>query len=638
MKTSGIHRRRLLLLGGIPLTLVLACSRSEPKADAHAKTPTTSVSPAATGAATPAVAPATALPAFRPGEQRVYQVRLHSSATVQGSPLTQFELTGQLLLQRVPSDEQKVALLAVVAQPHFDSKLPIDPSEFEPHAHQLTEPFCFSLGPGGKLLEHRYVDQPSSLVVGIRQLLASAFQALPLERASWLSDELDASGLYRVRYQRRDDDSYAREKLAYQPGSRNEGSLLPQVISSTGQTHFDGEGRLLRWASDEQLSGAQSGIAAIDAATSMSLQLQRDAPLPGPRLAGLAARLAQAKVYPADQPWALQPNGEQMDQARLAGRSLDELLGGLRAFLGKLDDPALTPSNDPAAQAERSAHANLFEGLVAFIRLYPARVESLTQRVLRQDALGPTLISALGSAGSNEAHSALERIVRTKSLDAQWRRSAAISLSRTPTPSAQSTAVLESLLEDPTLGTQAAYGLGTSVRRLRELGDEDGAEKLMGLLLQRLNEASDPLAQVTLLRAIANSGHEAAFPAVQPFLVAKNDQVRASALEAVRLIKLPEAERALISALGGDPVKKVRLAAVQSLAVRARTANLEAAVTRAALNDAAPHVRLAAVELLGQWLEDAPSLRAPLQQVATTDAEEQIRKRAQSLLGRRGAQ
>jgi HEAT repeat protein len=176
------------------------------------------------------------------------------------------------------------------------------------------------------------------------------------------------------------------------------------------------------------------------------------------------------------------------------------------------------------------------------------------------------------------------------------------------------------------------YGLGTSVRHLREHGDEKLAGQVLDLILARLASAKGTIQLVTALRAVANSGHEAAFAAVKPFLTANDDEVRAAAVEALQVMKLPEANTVLSDSIVHDRAVGVRLAGLRAAYVHEISPGLTQAVVTAAHADVEPHVRLSALQLLIAWLPSQPNLRAEVQRVGLEDKEQDIRHTASEAL------
>jgi hypothetical protein len=243
-------------------------------------------------------------------------------------------------------------------------------------------------------------------------------------------------------------------------------------------------------------------------------------------------------------------------------------------------------------------------------------------------------VDALGSSGSIAAHRALVAMLKRGKQEPVLLKVAAIALSRTQRPSAASIEGLSALLDAPGLATQATYGLGTTIRRLREGHQEERAAPLVKLLVERLNTTTDPVQQVTLLRAIANSGHPAAFPSVAPLLSVSNPEIRAAALEALQLMAHPEVDAILARAATEDPAQNVRAAATRAARLRRPLPALREPITRTARSDANPHVRLSALHTLTTWLSIDPTLEPVIRDIATHEREQPIRVAATNALTR----
>src|SRR5262249_11353173 len=158
------------------------------------------------------------------------------------------------------------------------------------------------------------------------------------------------------------------------------------------------------------------------------------------------------------------------------------------------------------------------------------------------------------------------------------------------------------------------------------------ASKTLDVFLGRLQGAKNNVQLVTALRAIANSGHEAASPAVAPFLQSKDDDVRAAAVEAFQIMHVPNADTVIATGLAADPAATVRLAASRAAVVRKPSPELEAAATSAARGDKDPHVRLGALRALVTWVPSRPALRSVIRDVAEHDSQELIQAEARTAL------
>jgi len=317
-------------------------------------------------------------------------------------------------------------------------------------------------------------------------------------------------------------------------------------------------------------------------------------------------------------------DSKETDALRVAGRSLDQVLTALRA-------QGAEPTGEAEKQAYQRVRADLFGALQALIRTQKPTIARLMLLIASADPLAPVLLDALSASGSADAQRTLVELLDKGKLDAQRQKMVVISLSRSQHPTPSTTAKLIRLLDDPNAQTQAMYGLGTCIRRLRSDGETAHARRLLDVILTRLKAADSGLPRVTALRALANSGDEQAFPAIQPLLASADDEVRAAAVESLQLVNLAQADTALAQALT-DPSRAVRLAATRAALVHRPAPPIRDAAIHAAVRDDNPHVRLGAVRVLATWLPAHRELASVLQKVAQSESESEIRQLAESSL------
>jgi HEAT repeat protein len=243
------------------------------------------------------------------------------------------------------------------------------------------------------------------------------------------------------------------------------------------------------------------------------------------------------------------------------------------------------------------------------------------------------LISALRDAGGPDAQAALRELVDQEGLGADTRQRLVEGLSRTPDPTPETVAKLESLSHDPELGHQAKLGVGSTTYQLR--GEHPtraraGAE----FLVQGLTVAATDAETVHFLQALGNAGHPAAIEAVTSYLTHENPELRAAALRALRRVEDPRADGIFARALLGDPDGNVRAAAATYL--KQRTPDRTIASTIAARLRAETHLaaRTQLIRLAGSWLASSSELRAALEWVAGNDRSDALRGLASQMLQR----
>ena len=549
--------------------------------------------------------------------------------------LTQFELSGTLqvtILETSPAGQ-------LFSAGGLDKKLTSPRAEldqgFQAASSELGKPFFLLLAPDGSIPATYFTEDASGLALGILQSVAASLQApRTVPKDKLVRREHDATGADEVEYTPTSELRRAlRKKLRYldAPSGATVAARLPVtphavVAASSGEVWL-GSGTLPERSDSEELIRTSAGTSEpIEVATKLSLRQLR-VERATDREVSQALELLKQAHEPANTS-SLQDSSPAMDRARIAGRSLTQVLAAIRAH-------ELVPrpeGKDAQAEYDRVGR-DAYSALEALIRMQPETAGVLAAHIRRKDSLSTLLIDALGSAGAAQGHETLGALLQEGVLDATGARVATIALSRTPWPTAASIAVLQKLLADPKQGTQALLGLGTTVRRLGEQGDDARAGQLLALVIERLNSATDDATRVTALRAIANSANARAFDKVVPFFSNERPEIRVAAVEAVRLMQHPEVDARLASAMQ-DPRVEVRLAAVEAPRRRTPTDELLTGVRAAAQSDRDAHVRLAAVKTLVEWLPAKPELRGPLAQIAKADAVEDVKQAARANLGR----
>ena len=531
-------------------------------------------------------------------------------------------------------DERRLLFFAQLEKPKFQTTLSDKQSEFDELARPLTLPFLFELGPGGAVRSARMSDHPSGLVVGIRRTLIAALQGenrTPL--ASWQAVETDPMGRYLARYERGDGNQFKKTKLSYfaitpsgDPTQTRGVTVTPAVKSASGSVTINASGEVEAVELAETVEASTDRTLPIATDSSITLRSSSSMILAKTALPPYADLFAHGTLIDAQHPW-IAPFETRSDDARIGGRTFEQVLTAVHALEG-------TP--EPTVEAEKNARQNqradLFEALEALVRRKHGTVAAMQQLIVAGDAAQITLMDALGASGSGEAQQALVDLIRGGKLDAKYQKAAAIALSRSEAPTKQGIEGLKAMLEIAGLRVQALYGLGTTVRHLREHGDEKGARRVLDFILARLAAAQSDAQKITALRAIANSGHEAALPALRPFLTSTNAQLRAAAVEALQVMNVPEAAPLIADSIAHDASPDVRQAALRAAFVHEPSALVSQSVVTAAHADAEPHVRLQALQLLIAWLPAEPRLRPDVERVASEDQQAEIRRAATDAL------
>ena len=589
-----------------------------------------------TGADAPGPGATTSGLGWRVGDRRSYTLDLTSDARVGSEPVTQFRLQARVALTALEASPARVLVHAELRDAKLGTDLAPLRAEYAALESKLAPAFLFDLGPGGAVQSYYFTDDPSGLIIGIRQSLGAAMR---VERragagASWVVEEQDATGRYEAEYKPgAQPNVLGKRKLRYLSLSgapltpvAQQVDLLPRVDQSETRIELGDDGVINAVNSEERVRSGGGAMMPLESTTRLALRAAGVERVAADKLPSPAALLQAARRYELGKPWRPSRESPKLDEARIAGRSLDDVVAAAREMRA-----APAPADKPAQEARERRRADLYVALEALIRSRPATVTTLLARIRSGDELASLFIDALGSSGAPAGQKALADLLREQKLPGDQLRFAAIALSRTPRPTEAATAGLAALLDTRGLRVQAMYGLGTAVRRLREAGDERRAKQTLDIILGRLRNAKGS-ELVTALRAIANSGHEDAFPLVEPHLKADDDEVRAAAVESLQLIKLDRADAEIARALVDDKSHRVRLAAGRAARLRQPTPALEAAVAKTARDDANPNVRLGALRVLTAWLHVQPSLRAVVEQIAEQETQQAIRAEARAAL------
>jgi len=621
--------RMLLVAGGALALMAPACNSEEAAKPRPTPAPSASVAP-------PGARSNERVPALQLGDQRTYAASLSSEARIDQSVLTQFDLKAELDVTALEVSSERVVVQAALHKAKLDTSLVALQADFKKLEPDLKTPFAFEVARGGVIRVVYFSDEPSGLVIGIRRSLAAALQApVPRSGAAWVAEEFDATGSYQAEYRPKPQlGKFEKRKLRYvsfsTEASTRDGdatSLMPLVDKSEGVVELATSGVVEAVKLFEQQHSSSGQMLPIVAATRLELSTLSVGKVAPDKLPEVGALLAKMQRYDPDRPWFPKGDSPEVDKAKIAGRTLPQILAALREL-----NRAAEPASKAAKEAHQHEQREVYVALEALIRQEPSTVPVLVGLVLRRDELAELLLDALGSSSSPKGHKALASLIRGGKLNPTQRKVAAIALSRTPRPSAESVKALRGLLSSPDLHAQALLGMGTSCRRLREAGDEQRALALLDVIIDRLQRTSDVTEQVILLRAIANAGMDQAYPVVEPLLSDKNDELRAAAVESLQLMERKEAERALVRSLTTDQTAEVRLAVTRAARLRKPSPTLEHSMVQTAHGDNNPHVRLGALRALVKWLRVRPELKAAIVEIAQRDKEETIQVEAKAAL------
>jgi hypothetical protein len=564
------------------------------------------------------------------GTRYVYALDADSDVSIDGSGrFMQFHVRGDLNVDVRERDENGATLELRMPAPQIASDMPGRAAAFEAVAPHLKGPYVVHLDARGRADQAWVPDKAHSLAVGILRSLVAAVQISgtadkDVDPAQWDAEEFDNTGRYSASYAHSASGALQKHKTKYlalltTPSAGDAFKLAPnaEIKASHVDYRFDSAGALAALDANEQVRIATSASPAVSNTLALKLSLRKREPLP----ASAADPHAGLQALPADRAYLVDAQAGAV-AARIGGLSLDDVLSQLRA----LGPPK--PNDDTGM----SSRARLFAALRGLFSQSHAQVDAALRAADTDAALSDTVARALATSGDAYAQSKLIDALHAESdPKSAHARSLVVSLSLAEDPSEAASQALIALLDDPVLGTQAAYGVGMHVRQ--HLGREhpERARALLQVLLDRLAHAQGEIATITLLRAIANASHPDALPAVQTYLHAAAPAVRVSAVEALRNIATPEAGAQLVTALR-DSDRDVRKAAAAVAARREPSPELLRALEALARKEHDDHVRYAAIEALVHALPGAPSVRGTLEWIAEHDPQAQHRDKAKAAL------
>ena len=591
-----------------------------------------------------------AAPLWSPGKSLFYTMRLASWVEVSsGQRLAQIDLSARLELtpMAVDDDRERVQIGALLSNVRFSGP-GHGSAAFTEAAEQLARPFTLSLVRG--VLEGNAIDpQLSPLSTGVVRTVSAALQFAPMpERAElWRAVEHDATGRYRIEYRRAGANAFARSKRVYthvhqsgMPGLQAR-QLHVQVEHADGRITLH-DGRIATLTISERLSMPLGQSSHVKSHARLTL---RAIASPARHDTSDANRFAGAKLrLPIDQaPGAGAIDRGRFDEQRIGAETFESAVAALEREAERErngehapdDDDRLADSAASDAEAlQLSEHTRVFSALSAILRQNPQALDRALQLVRGGSPVAREILSALGVAGTERAQAALISVLLDERLPHELRWQACFALSRMESAGDATIEALTAMLDQPRLGKQAAYGLGTLARRLAATGQTERSHPIVTLLAQRMLTEQSAEDRAVVLRALGNAGDPAALPVARALLDDEDQELRAAAADALRLMPLAEVDVLLAQQLTRERTSTGRVAVLTAIAARAPQPALLAAVQRTATVAEDSPSRARAVRVLDAWAARAPGVRGVLAHIAVSDASEDVRKLASTSLSR----
>ncbi len=470
-------------------------------------------------------------PRWGPMEHARYRVEFGSTLTLPEGAEASFALDGVWAMSATPT-AGGITIDARIESPRVVATDPTDEARLRAH---FARPFRLRLDATGVVTELAVAPDTAVLVQTTLKSLAAHLQIAPGQR------EADTTGVYRSAYAW-EDERFVRRKLAYErvrgdTGLEAPGRLGVELLESRTTYAPD----LSRVEAVEALRFGGAGFLPGAEARS-TLTFSRLADGAGPLQLELGDTVG-GPLYGPPTELALQ---YELDRAKDPGDPFDDLL-----------------RRATAPDLERVARDRLYMAVVARLRWSEPAVAEAVAHIVAAGRGTKLLTAALGHAGSPPCQQALVN------LTDQGHAAALLALSSGDRPTVLTVAALRGWLDDPDLGRQALYALGSVVHRLRPRAPQQ-ARAAFAHLTDRLSAATSRRAVVTSLRAIGNAGHPDALPTLSPYLSATDPAVRMEALEALRRVPGAAVDSRLEAMARSDRKREVRDAASALLARRQR--------------------------------------------------------------------
>lgn len=557
--------------------------------------------------------------------------------------MVSFQLSGGLALNVRRLDATGYDFVMSIPDAKFSPSSTGKETDFDALAKELASPMGFTIQ-GGKLKSVAVDKNWSSFAASIARTVAAAFQLPTIDKDSstrvWKAQEVDTTGDYEAEYAASSPTVLSKRKIAYRSlkvGQLQFGSLKtnlsPEIVSSEGSLAFAPDGTLKAFRSDEKTHVPMSLAAKVTSSTRLSLE--RVDPPTQPSNFDWNKALEKTRTLDAGAPYT-GPIQANYDQLRIGHYTYETALAEVKKQAEQRARAAVPPKpkddDEEGSQRELQERAEVFRAMAAILRAEPQRVPDAVREIRKKTPASRPLIDALATANTSESLAALVSLVNDDSLDEDWRGASARGLIRVKQTTPQSIAALTSLLERPKLRVHSLYGLGSVARRLEEEGRTGESQAVVQTLLRELRKKQSPTGTAQTLRGIANTGATSALESVIPFLQAASEEVRAAAVDALRLMHDPRVDALLVQVLLTDPKKTVRRGAAEAASARDPSEALLTGLQNAVTTDPDVKVRRQAVDTLIVWLPKHPELKLALETVARDDTRPSLKRAARDAL------
>ncbi|MGH8310859.1 MAG: hypothetical protein ACRETX_13825, partial [Steroidobacteraceae bacterium] len=389
--------------------------------------------------------------------ERRYDLKLESTVTARGETILSYKLTADWLVAGVEGRGTELLVRSQLERPTLQSSTARadEASKLRTFEQTLGLPHFFALDAEGAVSETRmHRSMPTFVQSSIRWIVAATqFVAAKLDAPSWEREEFDASGRYRARYEIVSPGHFRKQKLEYSTPPAAGASpafqlgQVTEVLESRSSFSLGTHREITSLDVVERTRVPGNGpLPEMTSSTKLTLRLKNTGTA-AVRVAAKSSELEQTVASKLSDPPAKSARRADVDQSKIAGRSLSQMLSSHHAASG----------DDRDAVTKR---AREYVGVAALLRQDDKARADAVARIERGDKDASLLIDALGDAGDPASQKALIGLIDKARLDDKQERGALISLSLVDEPTDTAISALRERLDDPELGTQASYGLG----------------------------------------------------------------------------------------------------------------------------------------------------------------------------------
>jgi hypothetical protein len=491
------------------------------------------------------------------GMQYTHQVTYRfafSPEKSEGNQAGALTVTGRLESTVVAANDSQVDLAVYLRSAHIESGAN-DKRLGSGSVEGFSKPLYVTVNQQGLVKQIRSsADHDSMAKNVVKDILATMQFVTPDHTArQWMQVESDPTGEANVRYQALSEFRYSKTKLDY---------LALQ--SASGMVPAAGAGPKIEHAYAMLTLDDNGRVSSVDSSTT---SLMGDAQVGGRWRSenSLTVRLIKAQRSSSDAlgvPTGLVSGSLCVDTDSFAAahRTADQqLVDGANVAQIARELSELESAGD-----DRKVGRSLSK-LGALFRLDPSSINE----AVRTGMPATTLVSGLVAAGTPQAQKAAAALLADSKRPAPERVTMLEAIANIAKPTHEMASAVEETMKDSDADVRmtGSYVTGTTAFRLQN-EDPDEATRLVKKLVVDLDNAQDSQEVMRLLGALGNTANILAFDAIAQRTKSADPEVRAMAIQAVRLMRDSKADELVASVILSDPDNSVRAAALDAVRFR----------------------------------------------------------------------